>query len=555
MKTNLLRGAGFVASLLALNGCRLEEQIVDTPLSENFVRTQSDVATALNAVYGTLTEFNSFKFNVYSLTYGAADDISSTAAEQAALGLKSYNFATVQVGGTWNALYRTVNTANFLLDRIDNVPMPPDYKNRVKGELSFLRAFAYFYLVRFFGPVPLRTQATATDSDLYMPRSSVDAVYAQITQDLRLASALLPTRTRQPTTEFGRATKGAAQAILTKAALTYANTFDLKGEAGKAREWYATAKTYADSVINSNEYTLLSYNDLWNVDKERDNYREFIFGIQFTRDRIVAQAQAQGSEHGGRSMPSTMPNVSGLGTAKTGVGQWKVQPWFYDQCSTGDYAGDYRAERTFLTSFVNTANRRVAIYPSLPTGTDLTEPQPYVFKYVDGQALDIRNHESDFVITRLADVLLMKAEAENELNGPTAEAYVAFNRLRERARRADGVTTRTTPANLAPALTKDQFRQRIFLERGLELVGEGHRWFDLVRMKSPEGRTMYEYQFSTVLPKITPGLPRWNATARRWEGGRTEATNVHAFNARFLLFPVPIGELTANPNSQQNPGW
>jgi hypothetical protein len=159
-----------------------------------------------------------------------------------------------------------------------------------------------------------------------------------------------------------------------------------------------------------------------------------------------------------------------------------------------------------------------------------------------------------FVI-RLSEVYLNKAEAENELNGPTVEAYAYFNQLRIRARQANG-TSRTTPANLAAGLSKDQFRTRIFQERGLEFIGECKRWFDLVRMKSPNGTgTMYQYQFETFLPMLSPGLPNWNSTTRMWEGGKTEPFSIVPYNSKFLLFPIPQRERDLNVLLTQNPGY
>jgi starch-binding outer membrane protein, SusD/RagB family len=199
----------------------------------------------------------------------------------------------------------------------------------------------------------------------------------------------------------------------------------------------------------------------------------------------------------------------------------------------------------------------VVCFPKVRTSTtsnELTETQPYLFKYVDGKALDSRNAENDMPIMRLSEVFLIKAEAENELNGPTAIAYAEFNKLRARARNANGVQ-RTTPANLTAGLTKDEFRQKIVDERALEFVGEGLRWFDLVRMKGPNGKTLYEYQFGTFLPTLRAGLPTFTTATNTWAGGRTDNTSIVPYNAKLLLWPIPFNELSANPNITQNPGY
>ena len=168
--------------------------------------------------------------------------------------------------------------------------------------------------------------------------------------------------------------------------------------------------------------------------------------------------------------------------------------------------------------------------------------------------MDASNHENDLFIIRLAEVFLIRAEAENELNGP-AGAYTSFNMLRARARKANG-TARLVPANLATGLTKDQFRKKIFDERGLEFIGECKRWFDLVRMKNPSGTgTMYQHQFQTFLPTIAPGIPVYNTTTRRWGGGKTERSSIVPYNSKFLLFPIPQIERDLNAKLTQNGGY
>jgi hypothetical protein len=158
-------------------------------------------------------------------------------------------------------------------------------------------------------------------------------------------------------------------------------------------------------------------------------------------------------------------------------------------------------------------------------------------------------------VIRYAEVLLIRAEAENEINGPSPAALAAFNQLRARARGANG-TPRTAPASLtATGLTKEAFRRRIFEERGLELVGEGQRWFDLVRMRAPNGKTMYEFLYTTELAPVPVGLPVFNTTTRLWTGGRIAPNTKVPFDPKYLLFPVPTTELGVNPNITQNPGY
>jgi hypothetical protein len=553
MKNNILIP---LLTLLFVSGCSLKEEIVDTLTPDNSITKQADVTAFLNGTYAELLSSDAFKAN-YAVFFLTADDLNTRAGvgTNNQYSIKTHDAGTAPTSGFWNAMYRIINRSNFLLEKMEPLNINPAYKTRVKGELYFLRGFAYFYLVQLYGDVPLRLKATALTDDLTLTRTPVDKVFEQIFADFKAASQTLLTRTTLPAAEFSHATKGAAQAMLAKAYLTFASYQSLKGTNANAN--YDLAKLYADSVINSNQYKLIpSYNDLFDVAKERAAYEEVIFGIPFTRD---AQLGALGSQFAGFFMPSSFGGVAGQGVLKTGVANYGVQPWFYSRYSTGDYANDYRVERSFLTTWQNTSNpsRRVITFPLVrasATSNELTEIQPYINKYIDGAGIANSNQENDLFIIRLADVYLIKAEAENEVNGPTAAAYTAFNLLRARARNAPGAV-RTTPANLPTGLTQDQFRLKIIDERALELFAEGHRWFDLVRMKAPNGKSMMEFQFGTFIPTLRAGIPVYSAGTNTWGGGVTEAAALPAFNPRLMLLPIPLSEIVANPKMTQNPGY
>ncbi len=551
----------FAFLISALAACSVEQDIFDTLTTENSLKNQGNITTFVNGAYARFSGFNGFKTSYMTYFY-SADDLNTRpgAAYASRYSSKTQDAFSTEVSNFWSTLYQTINSTNFLIENIDPVKADSLYKRRVKGEMYFLRGFSYFYLVRMWGGVPLKTKPTNLDDDLKLPRSSVDQIYTQIFADFEEANKRLLRRTSLPSAEFGHATKGAAQAFLSKAYLTYGNYLDLNGKGSESAKYYQLAKNYADSVITSGQYSLIpSYKDLWDVDKEAATYQEVIFGIQFTRDAQLANSSGVGSEHGLMNLPNNMNNVGGRGTTKTGEGNLRIQPWFAERYSTGDYLNDYRFDVSVLTTFANNSNpsRTVVCFPKVRTSTtsnELTETQPYLFKYVDGKALDSRNAENDMPIMRLSEVFLIKAEAENELNGPTAIAYAEFNKLRARARNANGVQ-RTTPANLTAGLTKDEFRQKIVDERALEFVGEGLRWFDLVRMKGPNGKTLYEYQFGTFLPTLRAGLPTFTTATNTWAGGRTDNTSIVPYNAKLLLWPIPFNELSANPNITQNPGY
>ncbi len=545
--------------LLFLGSCSVKEVIYDTLTFDNSFQTQADVVSFVNGVYGRLN-IECYKTN-YPPFFLTADDIYSVTGGTQIYSSKTHDASTAVTGNLWRGFYRVVNQANFVLDKIDALNIDSAFKVRTKCEMKFLRAFSYFNMVRIWGGVPLKTNTTLTNSSLQFARVSIDSVYGFIFADLLEAKRALYNRTEQPALEFNHATKGAAFGYLAKAYQAYGNYQDLKGNTQVALQLYQLSKDYCDSVMLSGQYTLVSnIKDLFDVTKERSAYTEVLFGIAFTRDEQVANAGSLGSQLAGFSLPSNMPNVAGSGVNKTGVANFRMQPWFVEKYTSGDYLNDYRGERFFATNWINTTGRKTITFPVIRSigGNELIDATgPYLLKYIDGQALDSRNGENDFFALRLADIILTKAEMENELNGPTNVAYTEFNKIRARARAADGVIPRASPQPLKTGLTKEQFRLAILDERALELVGEGVRWFDLCRLKSPSGTTMMEYQLNTLIPVYKPGLPVYNTSSRTWSAGRTDSVSVPRFQEKFLLMPIPQNaEIALNPNiGNQNPGY
>ncbi|MBA2762494.1 MAG: RagB/SusD family nutrient uptake outer membrane protein, partial [Segetibacter sp.] len=540
--------APLIIILLVIPSCRLDEKLIDTP-TPSIIKNESDVTAVINGGYSQFNDAAAFKFQGMMMLFLCADDLYSDAgAELGNYSRRSYN--SVNTSPFWNKLYSTIANANDLIKTLDNLQLDSAFKNRAYGEAYFLRAFSYYYLVRLYGGVPLRLKPVDINSDFYLARNTVDEVYAQIFEDFKKASELLPLYSKISQAELGRASKGAAQALLAQAYLTYGNQLALKG--GTPTTQYESAKLYADSVINSNQYALLpNYADLFEITKETGAYTEVIFGVRFQTDQQARAQPAAGSEFALRFGAPNTHFVSGNTPNGQGDASIKPMPWIADYYRTDDYATDtgatqvidYRNERAFMQrGFNSIQNKYYAVYPNIPATTaEGTINTPLIAKYIDPSGKDSRNNGNDFFIIRLAEVYLIKAEAENELNGPTAIARAAFNKVRARARQAAGIA-RSVPADVATNLTKDQFRMKIFDERGLELIAEGQRWFDLVRMRSPlsPAQTMYEYQVKVVLPTKAQVLPTYNATTKKYSNANAvyaPAVTPTTF-PKFLLFPV-----------------
>ncbi len=566
-----------IAAVFLLNSCSLDEQIKNLPTTAT-VTTEADVDAVAQGMYSRFNDPGMFKFLGHIMLTICADDIFSRSGSE----YGPYGQRTLSSGNTapmWNNMYATIANANNLMDVLDNLELSPAFERRMYGEAYFIRAFCYYYLVRLYGGVPLRTTPTRVNSDFYLPRTTIDETYAQIFSDFKAASERLPLRSAISALELGRASKGAAQAMLAQAYLTYGNQLSLRGSSND-REQYEQAVWYADSVIASGQYILLpNYGDLFEINKEIEAYQEVIFGIRFTSDPTNRAQPAAGSEYALRFGAGNTHGVRAEGGP--GDNTFRVQHWFADYYRQGDYSNgidtytpniDYRNEKAFFQRGRNAAGRGFAVYPNVPGTTvpwasdDGTINDPIIGKYQDPGGKDTRNHGNDFFVIRMAEVYLIKAEALNELQGPVQAALDAFNVVRTRARTVNSVPeAREIPANLTPATAVDQntFRMKIFDERGLELVAEGQRWFDLVRMRSPQSpsQTMYEYQFLVRLndEQTYPRQIASPAYTNQDEYAFYNAVYTPVLNVtvpKFLLFPIPNTELLQNNRfGGQNPGW
>lgn len=564
MKTKILY---WLVGVCLFTSCSLDEKIYDTPMKDTFIEKESDVDFLVAAVYGDLQSANYYKYNMNFLTMYVEDVMAVYSGTHQPYAKRSISASSAEFNPIWNRAYIAINDANNTMESVKAAAvLSEEFKNRIIGEMSFMRAYVYFDLVRLFGGVPLHTQSISNKVNFYPERASVDAVYKRIFEDLELACKHCLPYSKQPVKEKGRATLGAAQGIYALANLTYANYLELNNRSGEAVKYYELAVEYADYVIKSGEYHLLdNYADLFDVEKEEGAYNEVVFGIQFARDPKAVSFQSKGSEWAYYMQPSNRYNVCGNVTDGKGANVTRIQAWFYDECTTGDYENDYRSEISFLTryKYQNQDLYRVT-YPRIPNTANkesaTTEPFPYLDKYKDPKGLQARNNDNDFFVLRLAEVYLIKAEALNELQRDMDQAYEAFNKVRERARKANG-TLRTTPADLSGPLSKEQFRMKVFNERGLELVGEGKRWFDCVRMRYIDNMmTMQEYRYNVYYPNMDPTiykLPSFDKKNNKWYKGRVFINCVGTWSKRYLLWPIASEEIDRNHNIVQNTeyGW
>lgn len=385
-----------------------------------------------------------------------------------AVDLFSINSSDALLSNTWANYYIVINRANNILSKIVNADVTlVKNKDRYIGEAKFLRAVAYFDLVRIFGDVQMITNVPTIEEAASTPRTAVATVYSEvIIKDLLDAGSKLPVV--YSGTEVGRATSGAAKAMLGNVYLTVK---DFQKAEAVLQELTASPYTYN---------LLANYNDLFDYSKN-EHHSEYIFDIEYEEGM------------GGLGSPWTnsfMPNVTALldyYKIKGGFGE-SVSPTrlFVDLWQPGDKRKDISVQ--CCGTWTNPTTGVVTTFNS-------NTSQSYTKKYITAVALG-GDSKANWKVIRYADVLLMYAEALNE-NGKTLAALVPLNKVRTRAGLA-------AYADLAQSETRDN----IALERRFELSFEGHRWFDLVRTGkalnacSPVGMKDYMTIFPVPLSQV-----------------------------------------------------
>ena len=431
--------------------------------------------------YATLRTWETSVFGFVGATSIRSDDADkgSTPADGAAQ-IQMDNFPVSPTNGLvndlWKGYFNTINRSNIVLDQAgkDNSAASAPFKAQAQGEARFLRGYSYFMLVRLFGRVPIiDTVFTDAASQSNVPQSEVADIYNFIEQDLQFAASTLPTG--WDSKFIGRVTSGAANGILAKVYLTQAK--------------WPQAMAAANAVIMSGKYDLNTpYDKIFSEDGE--NSSESVFEIQATADASNPSTDKYGVQY---------TNVQGVrGTGAFDLGWGFNIPSTYLEAAYD--AGDPRKDRTILY-----AGETTSYGETLPMG--LPNPRYNQKVYTNPS---IRNSVGNrfgwwmnIRILRYADVLLMYAEAANEIGGAAniAEALAKLEMVRARARAGNA-------AILPPVTTTDQatLRNAIRKERRIELAMEHDRFFDLVRwdiatsILQSSGRPNFNNDRDKVLP-------------------------------------------------------
>ena len=424
------------------------EQNPQTDLSENdFYKTADDILSAVNGAYSSLQEGD-----IYGNWYVFGEIPSDNTRNQLSGSVTTQNefdqfYIDTQnsmIANFWKAAYKVINRTNTILGRIDGIEINTELANRYKLECKFIRALMYFNLVRVYGDVPLVLKEISISESYDILREPKENVYNQIIADLKEAQDL---PVSYSTAEDGRATQGAAKALLANVYMTLHK--------------YAEAETILAEIINSGRYSLLENTPgSLNIDGYKNvfspvnhNSKEGIFEIQFLKG-----GYGEGSNYANNFAPENSgTNVVAVGgTGGNNIPEMDI----YNAYEEGDLRRDFSMSLGYYDKHKN---------------NEWVESR-YVCKFMD---VPYQNNDAsnNYPVIRYADVILMYAEALNQ-NGKTAEACKYLNMTR---RRGFGYqTTETSPVDLQTT-DKAQFALMVEQERRVELAFENHRWFDLIR--------------------------------------------------------------------------
>lgn len=485
------------ALLLAGAGCKkfLTEKNKGNFTQDNYFTSEKQAQSAIDGIYSSLGTFQ--VSNGYGERPWAALEL--IVGHATTLGQSLYNNQMIKhtidpanpfFSQIWNDSYFGIANANLALKRIPDIDMDSTKKKSLLGEAHFFRAYFYFLLVRLYGDVPLITDPVdATSPDLYPERSSQDSVYQLIVSDLQTAEqAGLP-----DVDHTGRVSLGAVKSVLAEVYLRMA------GYPLQKTEYYQKAADKAWEVINAGWYTLF------------DDYAFLHDNAHKNQGELILQDQYAAGIRTNSLCPDIIPYMVGISAFHDEFGAVIPTDGFYNTYEPNDLRAQ---EQEFYFSK----------YPSHADPTKIIDFKVHaLYKYFHKEsALSTAICDENWTLIRLPEVMLIYAEASNEVSGPTAQAYDQLNAIRERAHLKD-----------LSGLTKDQFREAVWKERYHELAYENKAYFDIQRT-----RKYYDVKNN----KFVDVIGYTDESGTKWD-------------EKYLLWGIPQSEIDNNKKLTQNTGW
>mgnify|MGYP002630337072 CR=1 FL=1 len=492
----------FIALAMIITSCEkdfLEVQPKGTNLESNYYKNETEAFAGLVAAYDIMNKNSGGFDNMITMMNSGSDDHyaggGGATDGDGIQGFSNYTLSPTTIAPSfWSEHYQGVFRANYLLTKLPGIPMDANLIARYTAECKALRANYYFNLVRMFKNVPLILLPLQTSEFNTVLQATPEEVYTQMEKDLTEAIPVLPATV--PAADSGRFTQGAAKALLGKIYL-----FDPAGKKAQAATELAAVNGTPGGTSEYGYKLLTKYSDLWIVDNKFNT--ESILEVAHTN-----ASSAYWGNWGGGAAEGNITNIMCGPRTYTKIAAdapdipsgWSFNVFtqaFYDVIKT-----DPRFAATVLDmKAMSAASQASYIGGYQDTGYFLNKFIPRKADVTTGTGEPVLNYRQNSYVIRLADTYLMEAEA---LGGAGARAQALLDAVRAR------VGLASTPVSLTA----------IKAEKRLELAGEGHRFFDLVRWGDA----------TTVL------------ASRGFKAGKNE------------VFPIPYKELQ-NTLIVQNPGY
>lgn len=543
----------FLLAGLSFTSCQdmLEENPDSYYKREDFFVNAGNAELAVMGIYNVLPTIYGDKDG---MSLPCSDDtyyVNGTTSDNTRRDIVHYTLrpSNTWIYSVWKGKYEGLNRANYTIDGIESMKGYNDNETLKKlvGEAKFLRAQAAFDLIRYWGDVPFKTTYTDGYEDSYLPRTDREDIYNQVIEDLKFAKENLPWATESSSPE--RATQGSARALLMRVLLTRAG-YSLRSDGTLKRPDENLRKEYFESVITEWEaFKANGYHDFYNGGYV-ELFKGFSAGILNSKESLFEVAFLVNKNKGVWGTcngplvdaPDILPTESGKFMGRANA-MFRVVPEWKDFFEENDVRRD-----VMVCTYSYSWNADVYNHKKVEQKNQKNwYPGKWRREWMPMGYADPNNTSVNYCMLRYADVVLMAAEAYNEI-GETSVAWDLLNSVRERAG-----ATKITPANYSTLLKSPKvynldfiddsdeagrFRTALYWERGFELAFEGQRKYDLIRWGIlKEALVLFGENTDSQVSSYPAG--------ENFQKGKHE------------LFPIPEDELQINYklNNQNNPGY
>lgn len=532
------------ACIIATPSCKkwLEEKPKSSFSAETFFTNTSEAYMAVMGVYEVMSSTQTYGFNI-SMVFDIDTDIAQMSGADfsndprvaAHYGITPSHGYLLQV---WTMLYKGIDRANLVIEKIPQMTQftsgtaqDKSDLNRMLGEAKFLRGFYYAELIRLFGDVPMKLKATEATDQLQLPRTDRYQVYTQAIKDMTEAIDLVPWASKKVNDE--RISKGVVKGMLARVALT-AGGYSLRQNGQTQRpdnykDYYAIALKQTKEVMESGEHVLnASYEQIFR------NHCKFTLEPKESMFEVALYNTTGGAANSGWVGTWNAPVADAGNPYGRANSFYKTTALFQKSYKTGDLRRDV-AVCTYKLDATG------AIVPQTTGRQDEAwAPGKWRRDWQGTSPKDLNNTDINWCVLRYADVLLMRAEAENEINeGPNQAAYDAINMVRRRGF-GKPLTTADATVDLPAGLNKQSFFDAVKQERAWELCFEGGRKADLIRWNI-----------------LGPSLRAAQTALKAYRSNYAYVAGTNFMDGKHELYPIPATEFDVNHNAGfiQNPKY